>query len=66
MQDEKTTTLCAQPAGRNLRGVGIAYTGSGIAFLAVAWLGHQPAFSGVGLAFLSLGIVWLARSRGGR
>ena len=46
--------LC-KPAGKEPRAAGLGYLGSGAAFLAVAWLGHQPAFTGVGFAFIGRG-----------
>ena len=47
-----------------LKGAGISYLSIGAAFLAIAASG-QSAFLGVGLALIGLGIVFLARSRGG-
>lgn len=63
---DKTRSTSCKPAGSNLRAAGISYLGSGVAFLAVAWLAHQPAFSGVGFAMVGLGLAWLLRGRGGR
>lgn len=60
-----TSTRC-KPAGKDLRAAGISYLGSGIAFLAVAWLAQQPAFTGVGFAMVGLGLAWLLRGRSGR
>lgn len=51
----------AEP-GKKLKGAGISYLGSGVAFLAVAASG-QPAFLGVGMAMIGLGIAFLAKSR---
>jgi hypothetical protein len=56
----KTRTPLCKPPG-NLRAAGIAYLGTAAAFLAVAWLGHQPAFTGVGFAFAGIGLAWLLR-----
>ena len=45
-----------------LKTAGITFIAAGIPFLGLAAV-LQPAFSGVGCAFLALGIVFLARSR---
>lgn len=47
---------------KNLKGGGLAFLGSGVAFLGVAASG-QPAFFGVATAMIALGIVFLAKSR---
>ncbi|WP_256645942.1 hypothetical protein [Thermomonas paludicola] len=47
---------------RNLKGAGIGWLGSGIAFVAIGASG-QTAFLGVGLAFLGLGIGAIVQSR---
>lgn len=51
-----------RPRG-DLRAAGVGYLASAIAFLCVAWFGDQPAFTGVGLSFLGLGIAFIARGR---
>ncbi len=43
------------------KGAGGGLLGLGMAFLVIAMSG-QPAYIGVGMAFLALGIVFLARS----
>jgi hypothetical protein len=48
--------------GKKLKGAGISYLGSGVAFLALAASG-QTAFLGVGMAMIGLGIAFLAKSR---
>lgn len=47
---------------KNLKGGGLAFLGSGVAFLGVAASG-QPAFLGVAMAMIAVGIVYLAKSR---
>ena len=43
-------------------GGGLAFLGSGVAFLGVAASG-QPAFLGVAMAMIALGIVFIGKSR---
>ena len=47
---------------KNLKGGGLAFLGSGVAFLGVASSG-QPAFLGVAMAIIALGIVFIGKSR---
>ena len=47
---------------KNLKGGGLAFLGSGVAFLGVAASG-QPAFLGVAMAMIALGIVFIGKSR---
>ncbi len=47
---------------RNLKGGGIAFLGSGLAFLGVAASG-QLAFLGVGMAMIAIGVVFIVKSR---
>lgn len=47
----------------NARGAGAGFFGVGVAFLAIAMGADQPAFIGVALAFITLGIVFLAKTR---
>lgn len=47
---------------RNLKGGGIAFLGSGLAFLGVAASG-QLAFLGVGAAMIAIGVAFLVKSR---
>lgn len=51
----------AAPRNR-LKGTGTGLMGLGMAFLIIAFNG-QPAFLGVGMAFLALGIGFLDRAR---
>lgn len=46
---------------KNLKGTGAGFIGIGVAFLAIASSG-QTAFMGVGITFMVLGIVFLARA----
>ena len=47
----------------NAKGAGTGFLGVGIAFLAISLGTDQPAFLGVALAFITLGLVFLARQR---
>ena len=47
---------------KNLKGGGLAFLGSGVAFLGVAASG-QLAFLGVGAAMIAIGIAFLVKSR---
>lgn len=47
---------------QNLKGGGIAFLGSGLAFLGVAASG-QLAFLGVGAAMIAIGVAFLVKSR---
>jgi hypothetical protein len=47
---------------RQLRGAGMGYLGVGAAFIAMSATG-QPAFAGVGFAFLGLALVFFAKGR---
>lgn len=42
---------------------GALFLAGGIAWMGAASIGHQPAWYGVGAAFLAIGISFLARSR---
>ena len=48
---------------KNLKGAGTAFFGAGIAFLVVALSTDQPAFLGVAMAFVTLGLVFLGKAR---
>ena len=50
---------------RDLRGPGMGYLGVGAAFIAIAASG-QPAFTGVGFAFLGLALASWSKARGCR
>ena len=50
---------------RQLRGAAAGYLGVGAAFIAISASG-QPAFAGVGFAFLGLALVFFAKARGSR
>ena len=45
------------------RGAGAGFFGVGVAFLAIAMATDQPAFIGVALAFITLGVVFLVKTR---
>ena len=55
--------MAAPDQHKNLKGVGIAFLGAGMAFFAVTLALGQSAFMGVGAAFIALGVVFLAKSR---
>ena len=48
---------------KSLKGAGTGFLGVGVAFLAITLGTNQPAFLGVALAFITLGVVFLARQR---
>jgi hypothetical protein len=56
----KKTFMPCKPGRDVPRGASFGYLGIGVAFLAVAFLGKKPAFTGDGFAFLGLGIAFLA------
>ena len=62
MQDNDSP-ICPPRSDRNLRGAGIAYLCTAVAFLGVAFFAGQTAFTGVGFAFLGLGVAFIARGR---
>jgi hypothetical protein len=59
---ENDSLVCSPARGRNLRGAGFGYLGTAMAFLAVGVSG-QPAFIGVGCAFIGLAVALIARGR---
>jgi len=50
---------------RGLRGAGMGYLEVGAAFIAISATG-QPAFTGVGFAFLGLALVFFTKARRSR
>ena len=48
---------------RHPKAAGTLFLVSGIAFMTAAALAGQVAFTGVGAAFISLGVVFLAKAR---
>jgi hypothetical protein len=50
-------------APRSLRTGGYTFLAVGVAFLGVAFLAGQEAFTGVGFAFLGLGLAFAANAR---
>ena len=48
---------------KDLKGAGTGFLGVGVAFLAITLGTDQPAFLGVALAFITLGVVFLAKQR---
>lgn len=51
-------------SNKNLKGVGTAFLGVGIAFFVLGIAG-QRVFLGAGIAMLALGVVFLGKSRQG-
>ena len=51
---------------KNPKAAGAAFFGVGIAFLVVALSTDQPAFLGVAMAFVTLGLVFLGKARQAR
>lgn len=50
---------------KSLRGAGIAFLATGVAFAAATLVARQPAFIGVGASLIALGLAFLARARRG-
>jgi hypothetical protein len=59
-------SIACPPARGNLRAAGFSYLASGVAFLGVAFLAGQAAFTGVGFTFVGLGIAFIVRGRNER
>jgi hypothetical protein len=57
-------SLACRPRG-DFRAAGFTWLAVAIAFLGVAFFGGQASFTGVGFAFLGLGIASIARGRRG-
>lgn len=51
------------PTPQQRKALGITFMGVGVTFIALGF--QQPAFLGVGIAMLSVGLVYLANARKG-
>jgi len=51
---------------QGLAAVGLAFLAAAVAFSAAALLARQPAFFGVAIAFVALGMVFVGQVRSGR
>ena len=58
-------SLSCHPRG-DTHAAGAVWLAAGIAFLGVAFFAGQEAFTGVGFAFIGLGLASTMRGRGGR